>query len=73
MSACERCWYMAHRPGISDPVSEYHRLLTTNRCTPEQQAGPGVTTCAACGRQTRHQHTGECMACGSLAGMEVTG
>lgn len=50
----------------------YHRLLRERRkrgevCTPEQQAGPDATKCAACGpvrgSRTAHQHTGECMAC----------
>lgn len=62
MSTCEKCWADAG----GDP--ETYKVLLEERlerpCTAEQQAGPGATLCPICGRMTRHQHTGECMACG---------
>lgn len=64
MSACERCWRMAS--ASEDKVDAYHRLLKLNDCTPEEQAGDDATECGKCMRRTRHQHTGECMACGEV-------
>ena len=59
MSACEKCW--ADSKG--DP--DMYRIMVTERsCTPEQQAGPYADKCQKCNRWTRHQYTGECMACG---------
>lgn len=58
MSGCERCW--ADSGGDAD---EYHRLLETRSCSPEQQAGIDARTCPDCNRLAIHQHTGECMAC----------
>ena len=71
MSACEKCWRDAHADPYAESVtSEYHRLLADRHgipCTAEEQAGPDATICDWCGRRTRHQHTGECMACGERA------
>ncbi len=67
MSTCEKCWSDAHRIRPERPkVEEYSRLIDERAydpCTPEQQAGPDATRCARCDRMSRHQHTGECMAC----------
>lgn len=71
MSACERCWTDAYMRTMSEPgtdqATHYAALVAEragNPCSPEDQAGPGATECTACGRQTRHQYTGQCMACG---------
>lgn len=71
MSGCEKCWRDAHGDGELD-VPERYRLLLVERtgeksCTPEQQAGSNATKCPSCDRTTRHQITGECMACGERA------
>jgi hypothetical protein len=68
VSCCERCWRDAHRDPYLSGVEEYTRLLAErghNGCTPEQQAGPDAFWCPACQRWSGHQHTGECMACGT--------
>lgn len=63
MPACERCW--ADSGGDAD---EYRRTLDrrvgTNRCTPEQQAGPNATKCVRCRNLTAHQYCRVCMLCG---------
>ncbi|NIR32919.1 MAG: hypothetical protein GWN84_27220 [Gammaproteobacteria bacterium] len=68
MSACEKCWRDAHRGYPRTDVAEEYRRLLAERdghpCTPEEQAGLDATECEQCGRRTRHQITGECMACG---------
>jgi len=63
MPSCERCWADAHK-GYADPIEQYHRLITTRTCTPEQQAGPDAGVCPKCERKTMHQHCNVCMACG---------
>ena len=65
MSACEKCWRDAHAgyPNC-DVAAEYSALVDERRanpCTPEEQAGRDRGWCIACGRNTAHQHTGECM------------
>jgi hypothetical protein len=65
MAACERCWSMSG----GDP-DEYARLIATQSCTPEQQAGEDRTECKRCGRRTVHQYAKRCTAC--LADAEVT-
>lgn len=67
MSACEKCWRDAHRPGRDASVADEYRRLLNDRvgdkaCTPEQQAGPDGKLCMRCGGYTLHQYTGECMA-----------
>lgn len=57
MSSCERCWADSQHHGAMN----YHDLLASRTCTPEQQAGPGGEVCKACGLKSKHQHTGECM------------
>jgi hypothetical protein len=56
MSACEKCW------ADSGGGVEYHYLVSTRNCTPEEQAGEAAQFCPACGRKVLHQYTGECMA-----------
>ena len=74
VSTCEKCWSDAGLAEFltgADHTTDYRRLIAERvgalACTPEQQAGPDATKCAACGHvrgsRTAHQHTGECMAC----------
>lgn len=66
MSACEKCWRDAYDPHYrATDTARYRELVASRTCTPEEQAGPDATECAACGRRARHQFTGECMACGA--------
>jgi len=44
-----------------DSVALYRRLVETNSCTPEEQAGPDAGVCPACQRKTLHQICHECM------------
>ena len=55
-----KCW--SDSRGCDDSLDEYHRLLKSRTCTPEEQAGPDAAVCPATGRKVHHQHTGECMA-----------
>ena len=69
MSSCEKCWNDAHSlaDAYGSVAEAYQHLLEERRnapCTPEEQAGPDATACPDCNRKTRHQWTGECMACG---------
>jgi hypothetical protein len=68
VASCEKCWLDAHRDPYMDVVDEYHRLIEERtgdkRCTPEEQAGPEATECAACGARTVHQFAMVCMKCG---------
>lgn len=67
MGACERCWRDAQATAFrsgADQQALYRELLAGRSCTPEQQAGPDATECAACRRMTVHQYSGVCMACG---------
>lgn len=67
MSSCEKCWADAYLMRSGEPQAvTYGRLVKERNCTPEQQAGPDATECSKCKRRTRHQYTGECMACGDL-------
>ena len=63
MSACEKCW--SDTAMYDDHAAAYARILKTRECTPEEQAGPEAKDCNVCDRRTRHQYTGECMACGN--------
>jgi len=64
MSACVKCWSDAHLGAQFSVVDNYEHLIIVRACTPEEQAGPDAAMCE-CGRKTRHELTGECMACGS--------
>jgi hypothetical protein len=61
MSTCEKCWSDAYNP-YGSQTARYNELVSTRKCTPEEQAGPNAERCPDCGRMTLHQHTGECMA-----------
>ena len=63
MPGCERCWREAGRDPYLHKVEEYHRLIASRECTPEQQAGESATKCESCGRVAVHQYVGVCMAC----------
>jgi hypothetical protein len=63
MSACEKCWRDSR---LANNYTELLFQRHTAVCTPEQQAGPDARVCEVCGRRTRHQITGECMACGDM-------
>ena len=73
MPSCEKCWADAYVRSLcagTNQASEYLDLVEERGkagevCTPEQQAGPDAGLCTACDRRTRHQHTGQCMVCGS--------
>lgn len=69
MSACEKCWSDAYTRMLTGQFESqahaYQELVHARQCTPEEQAGPHATECTACERQTRHEVTGECMACGA--------
>jgi hypothetical protein len=64
MATCERCW----RDADGDP-EKYESFLRIRaggpnglpECTPEEQAGEDAKLCPNCGRQTIHQHCGDCM------------
>lgn len=59
MPTCERCWSMS-----GGDATRYRELLTQEKCTLQQQAGPGRTECPVCKEDACHQHTGQCLACG---------
>lgn len=66
MSTCEQCWRDAYDPHRRvTNTNRYHELVRSRSCTPEEQAGRDATECDRCHRRTRHQQTGECMACGA--------
>lgn len=70
MPTCEKCWADSRMRAWNGEDLAYSNLVIERQragrvCTPEEQAGPDATECDACHRQTRHQHCGVCMLCGS--------
>jgi hypothetical protein len=59
MPSCERCWARSR-----GSVERYRGLLKTEKCSPEDEAGPDATPCPKCRRITVHQYARICMACG---------
>ena len=59
MASCEKCWEESRGNYIL-----YKRLLATQKCTPEEQAGKYSYVCAVCCRVAVHQYCGVCMNCG---------
>ena len=56
MASCEKCW----RDSNGNP-DEYHRLIGSRYCTPEEQAGEDATICPKCNKRTVHQYAKVCM------------
>ena len=69
MPSCEKCWARAsaeakERGGHQADI--YCKLVETEHCTPEEQAGPDATRCPDCHRKTVHQHAKVCVICGRI-------
>ena len=56
MPSCEKCWKEAE-----GNIELYYKLLGTNKCTLEEQAGEDAVLCRWCNRKTIHQSAHRCM------------
>ena len=56
MAICEKCWEMS-----GGDADRYVKLVKSEKCSPEEQAGQYAYKCPACGRMTMHSYANICM------------